>query len=1669
MVAAASMATAGLTAIAMPAQAATTTGKAGSSASSASSGSSSATGAAAKLLTAAQAAEQAKASGKPVVASALTTPYEQITANPKGGYTLSESAAPSRAWKNGAWAPLDSTLTHNADGTFSPTTSTSALRLSGGGNGPVATLDANGQVMSLTLPVSLPAPSVSGSEATYANVIPGVDLKVTAADTGAFSDTFVIHSASAAADPRLKSLFSASVKLSRGLTEATDSAGDITVSAGKHSVFNAPTPYAWDSATAAGASTTASRGSASSGASGASAASALPDASSAAGPGKAAHFVRLGVTASATSTTLSAPTSLFNEKDAAFPMYVDPWYTPSYGANGWASFGSSSDTSGTNRWDSTPDTAGDAFVGNTGVSTIGVVWSAFNFQLPDTGPSTTSNLVGATINSATFGIVAVTSGSCSGYDEQVNLYAPNPSGGNYLQKSNATYDHWSAASIGGVVSNATFTGSSSCGGSGAGAFTVKSAVQNEVSSTRTGNQTFILRADDESDVAATKRFPVTLSNAGNPTLTVSFDKEPGVPTGLTLSTGHSCGSTLGDSATDLESKATSPMNAELTTTFDLYKSTDANQTNLLTSANGIASDQYTTASGQYSIMPLSESFLKNVSGDALTKFVWKAADTDGTLPETGWSSTCTFTYDPTRPGAPSATFAANSSGYTCVTASATTSAVSQPVGSTCAVTFAPAPTTTNSISGYVYQVDQQSPVKVTATGSTTVTFTIPQIINTLTVDALSPGGNIGQEKTVQFEGTKLNPPAVDGSVANDGEPDLVVAGGSGAAFPPGLWLTQTHADGSTGQTPVNIGVNGLGFDNTKIPAQEWTGAQVLTGDFCGLGAQDVMAYFPTGANAGGGAIDCSDGSTDAVTQGSPLDGGTSLVVPGNTFQDSGSKNANSIANAYATSGRGTGIPDLFAASTAGLYLYTSTTANGYTNDNGQGWGSYCTQDCDFLSGQLSPDGTSDWQNWTITSAQQANGETDMYLWDSTAGELVLWSNVTLNTSAAAFPNATSLNYTSTVVELNNWNQDATDISLRAAVFAGKNTPTLFITNTSNGSVSSITGGNAGQLATVTHDFAFADMPTGDDNVEVGTSADVVGSLTLTGSTNGALWHTGDAFSPDVMLNTETDNQTSDTALDGSLTASGSAVSLGTDFTVDVSVRPNALGGVFASQSGSNTAGFTVGATSAGAWQFCLAKSDVASPAQDCATGGTEQQDVWSNVVATYSAESGYMSLYVDGTQVANGQHTAVKSAFTGDFQIGDARTSSSAFGGYYSGQVANVLTAASVMPPVVSFGAGSAFVPLTPFRLVDTRSTSKVGNTTGPIAPSTGFAVKPGGSGGIPTTGVTAIAATITVPSATEGGNLTVYPDGTPLPISSSLNYSGTVNVTNGVTAALGTDGEFDIYNEGVNVQVIVDVTGYYTTNTATTNAGTYVPVTPYRAVDTRNGTGGVPTAKIAGGSKDVLALAGQGGLPSSGMTAVAINLTVTNASAGIVLEAYPDGVSAPLMTSVSAGTGDTASAMSIVPLGSDGKIDLYNASSGSTVDVIGDISGYFTTGTSGEFYHAIPPTRMIDTRQSGGPLAENNISYYTESVVSANQPTIVANVTETGATSSGILAVYPMYLIDPSDSPISTIDYSSGSTFSDMDLIDCNDVGYANDFQITNTTGSPQLIIDVTGFFAFF
>jgi hypothetical protein len=122
----------------------------------------------------------------------------------------------------------------------------------------------------------------------------------------------------------------------------------------------------------------------------------------------------------------------------------------------------------------------------------------------------------------------------------------------------------------------------------------------------------------------------------------------------------------------------------------------------------------------------------------------------------------------------------------------------------------------------------------------------------------------------------------------------------------------------------------------------------------------------------------------------------------------------------------------------------------------------------------------------------------------------------------------------------------------------------------------------------------------------------------------------------------------------------------------------------------------------------------------------------------------------------------------------------------------------------------------------------------------------------------------------------------------------------------------------------------------------------PCRLVDTRYGTG-EPKRPLAGKSSFAVQIAGNdaGQLPASGITAVALNITSTASLGSGFLTAYGDGSARPTASNVNFSTNQTIANSVITPLGSDGKIRIYNGSSKAT-SVVVDVVGYYSAASEG-------------------------------------------------------------------------------------------------------------------------
>jgi hypothetical protein len=156
--------------------------------------------------------------------------------------------------------------------------------------------------------------------------------------------------------------------------------------------------------------------------------------------------------------------------------------------------------------------------------------------------------------------------------------------------------------------------------------------------------------------------------------------------------------------------------------------------------------------------------------------------------------------------------------------------------------------------------------------------------------------------------------------------------------------------------------------------------------------------------------------------------------------------------------------------------------------------------------------------------------------------------------------------------------------------------------------------------------------------------------------------------------------------------------------------------------------------------------------------------------------------------------------------------------------------------------------------------------------------------------------------------------------------------------------------------------------------AGQYIPVAPVTALDTRDGTGGVPVAPLAAGSSVTFPVTGIGEVPATGVSDVYVVLNAIGPTANGCLDDFnPDaGDTGICSATFDAGNNDTDS--DIVQVSASGYISLANNSSG-TVDAAVTVMGYYTDGTdasAGETYVPLPVDQIVATQSGlGAPQAQ--------------------------------------------------------------------------------------------------
>lgn len=314
------------------------------------------------------------------------------------------------------------------------------------------------------------------------------------------------------------------------------------------------------------------------------------------------------------------------------------------------------------------------------------------------------------------------------------------------------------------------------------------------------------------------------------------------------------------------------------------------------------------------------------------------------------------------------------------------------------------------------------------------------------------------------------------------------------------------------------------------------------------------------------------------------------------------------------------------------------------------------------------------------------------------------------------------------------------------------------------------------------------------------------------------------------------------------------------------------------------------------------------------------------------------------------------------------------------------------------------YVALSPGgTLLDTRNGT--GTTAGPRTAVTTTDFQVLGVAGVPATGVSAVLVDVTAISPTNGTFLTVFPQGSARPTSSSLNASAGETISTTQVVKVGPSGKLSVYHHAGSTHVMIDVHGYFTN----TGGGGLVAVPHTRVVDTRNGTGTtIGTIPNTGTRTFTLT----GGVIPAGATSALLDVVVVGATGTGFLTAYAAG-GATDPTSVMDYTSGITSQGIAVKLPSTGKVTFVNR--GPAVHLVITVQGYVTASTdTGADLRPTSAIQVVDTRAPGGAAIKAKGELFVQLTGTNGIPLnamdgAIISVTAISPTANGYLTVEPV------------------------------------------------------------
>jgi hypothetical protein len=233
--------------------------------------------------------------------------------------------------------------------------------------------------------------------------------------------------------------------------------------------------------------------------------------------------------------------------------------------------------------------------------------------------------------------------------------------------------------------------------------------------------------------------------------------------------------------------------------------------------------------------------------------------------------------------------------------------------------------------------------------------------------------------------------------------------------------------------------------------------------------------------------------------------------------------------------------------------------------------------------------------------------------------------------------------------------------------------------------------------------------------------------------------------------------------------------------------------------------------------------------------------------------------------------------------------------------------------------------------------------------------------------------------------------------------------------------------------------------------------------LDTRSGIG-APAGVRPAGAVTSFPVAGVGGIPASGVTAVLVDATAITTTAGAFLTVFPAGTPRnPALSMVNTSASQVISNTAVVPVPASGKLSVYNNAAG--LHVVVEVQGYYTrSSTTGGGLVPVVPTRVVDTRSGIGgasgaiPAGGSRTFTFPGGVVPAGAAAVLVDLIVAGAAAQGWIGTF-----GAGGTNHSIMDFVAGNTSHGVTA----KLGSDGKATFTNSNNTPvQLVMTAEGYY---